>query len=74
MELAAMAADRGVYDSEDWLTPAEAAAELRCSTQTLAGWRKSGIGPQWHRIGPARVFYRPADLRAFRAKATRGAL
>lgn len=48
---------------DDLLTIHEAAALLRSSTWTLAGWRKRGIGPpfvQYGKHGPA--FYRRGDL------------
>ena len=43
------------------LTPAEVAARLRCSTQTLANWRVQGRGPRFMRRN-GRILYPLAEL------------
>lgn len=53
----------GKAKPDDLLTIHEAAALVRSSTWTLAGWRKRGKGPpfvQFGKHGP--VFYRRNDL------------
>lgn len=52
-------------DSDNLLSPEEAASRLRCSAVTLARWRSDGTGPDWHRIGPRRVAYRSSDVERF---------
>jgi len=32
---------------------------------TLRDWRRRGIGPQWFRVGPLKVFYWLRDIEAF---------
>lgn len=47
------------------LTPADLAALLKVSTQTLAHWRHRGEGPPYYKLTPGRggrVRYRRADL------------
>lgn len=53
------------------LTTSEAAEVLRISPRTLEGWRVSGNGPRFRKIG-ARVLYARADLLAFTEAAARG--
>lgn len=48
------------------LPPREAAAILGVTDRTLRNWRKSGFGPEPHRIGGA-LLYDPAVVEAFRA-------
>ncbi len=52
------------------LTVQEAADVLRCSVSSLDKWRLTGNGPQFVKVG-ARVRYRPADVAAYVARATR---
>jgi hypothetical protein len=47
------------------LTTAEVAKRLRISEPTLRDWRRRGIGPQWFRLGPLKVFYWLKDVEAF---------
>jgi hypothetical protein len=47
------------------LTTAEVAKRLRLSEPTLRDWRRRGIGPQWFRLGPLKVFYWLKDVEAF---------
>jgi hypothetical protein len=47
------------------LTTAEVAQRLRMSVPTLRDWRRRGIGPQWFRVGPLKVFYWLRDIEAF---------
>jgi hypothetical protein len=47
----------------DYLTEAEAAAELKRKVRTLQGWRKRRIGPAYTQIaGKGTVFYRRSAL------------
>lgn len=50
-----------------WMTTAEAASYVRCSTRTLEGYRIAGGGPAYHRSGK-RVFYHRAELDAWRSQ------
>jgi len=52
-------------DSESLLTPEQVATLMRCSSYTLARWRREGRGPKFRRIGPSKVYYALADVRAF---------
>jgi hypothetical protein len=47
------------------LTTAEVAKRLRLSEPTLRYWRRRGIGPQWFRLGPLKIFYWLKDVEAF---------
>ena len=52
----------------DLLTPKEAAAMLRVSTDTLEGWRAKRQGPAWTKLGEGKrapVRYRRGDIEAF---------
>jgi predicted DNA-binding transcriptional regulator AlpA len=54
--------------TDDLLTPKEAAALLRVSTDTLEGWRAKRIGPPWIKLGDgqrARVRYRRSEIAAY---------
>jgi excisionase family DNA binding protein len=51
--------------STDLLTPKEAAALLRVSTDTLESWRAKRQGPPWTKLGDgvrAPVRYRRTDI------------
>lgn len=51
-----------------YLSEAEAAAIILVHKNTLARWRRSGYGPQYHRIGRgrnAKIRYRAADVDAW---------
>lgn len=54
--------------TETNLTPAEAAARLRHSVETLRGWRSTGrgggFGPRYIKFGK-RVLYPVAEIEAF---------
>lgn len=39
------------------ITPAELAAELNVTPETLRRWRKAGTGPDWIRVGDRFVRY-----------------
>ena len=39
------------------LTPDEVAARFGVTTKTLAMWRWKGVGPEYQKPSPARVFY-----------------
>ncbi|GGY27578.1 helix-turn-helix transcriptional regulator [Streptomyces collinus] len=50
------------------LTPRDLAEELGVSTQTLANWRWTGVGPRYTKLGDGRtspVRYRRADVDAW---------
>lgn len=52
----------------DLLTPKEAAAMLRVSTDTLENWRAKRRGPAWAKLGEGKrapVRYRRGDVEAF---------
>jgi DNA-binding transcriptional MerR regulator len=54
--------------STDLLTPKEAAALLRVSTDTLEAWRAKHQGPPWTKLGEgirSPVRYRRADIDRF---------
>ena len=54
----------------EFLTPREAAVELRLSEMTLWRMRRDGSGPPWYRVGRGkRIFYRRDDLRDYLARA-----
>jgi hypothetical protein len=59
----------------DFLTPDEAASELKICTRTLDRWRRLGEGPKVTKIG-RRVYYRRIYVTgvAVRARAARSAL
>jgi excisionase family DNA binding protein len=50
---------------EQWLTEPQVAEALDCSISTVRSWRKRGVGPQYHRLGPRLVRYRRADIDAW---------
>ncbi|MBK5960261.1 hypothetical protein CCR97_18940 [Rhodoplanes elegans] len=50
--------------TSDLLPPAEAAAYTRRSVNTLAGWRSTGAGPTFCKLG-GRIYYRRTDLDAW---------
>jgi hypothetical protein len=54
------------------ISRADAAAFLGLRPKTLADWKCRGLGPQPVRVG-GRVFYRLADLEAFRDTGARAA-
>jgi hypothetical protein len=43
---------------EDWLSEAQAAAELNKTPRTLQSWRAQGIGPRWTRNGREVLYHR----------------
>lgn len=47
------------------LSPAELAAELDVTTETLRRWRKAGTGPAWFRLGDRFVRYQRDDIRTW---------
>ncbi len=54
--------------TEELLTPKEAAALLRVSTDTLEGWRAKRTGPAWVKLGDGKrapVRYRRSDIDAY---------
>mgnify|MGYP001203675018 CR=1 FL=1 len=51
-------------DAVGFLTTSQAAEILGLSAKTLANWRVSGKGPEFHRLGGA-VRYHPNDLNAW---------
>lgn len=57
--------------NEALLSPKEAATRLGISVKTLANWRCTGTTGLKHVQIGNRVFYRPADLRAFVARSTK---
>ena len=48
------------------LTTKEAAEMLRLSPETLRSWRREGIGPDYMRIGPWKIFYALEEIERFR--------
>ena len=48
-----------------FLTEKAAADLLGCSYRTLQGWRLSGIGPAFRRMGPRRIAYVLADIQVW---------
>jgi hypothetical protein len=52
-------------DHHNYLTAVEAARFLRLSPVTLSRWRLNGYGPSWTKMGPKRVCYSLAELKAF---------
>jgi hypothetical protein len=58
-----MTAEVGVADSEEWLTPAEAAVLTKLSVGTLANHRYRGIGMPFSKLTPGgRIRYRRSDV------------
>ncbi|MCC3653215.1 helix-turn-helix domain-containing protein [Streptomyces sp. S07_1.15] len=58
------------------LTPAQAAAEMGVSPQTLANWRWQGIGPAYIKLTPGRggrIRYTRAAVEAWLRERTTGA-
>jgi Helix-turn-helix domain len=57
-------------ETDDLLTSAEAAVLARCTQKNLENMRSYGKGPAFLKLrghrGPHRVFYRPADVIAWR--------
>lgn len=54
--------------TDDLLTPKEAAAMLKVSTDTLEGWRAKRTGPAWTKLGDGKrspVRYYRAAIEAF---------
>ena len=49
-------------NTEQLLTPVEAATRLRLAKQTLARWRCEGSGPRFVRLSGNRIAYRACDL------------
>lgn len=58
-------------DADRLLTPAEAAALLSISKETIRGWRRTGFGPPYVAIGARRVRYRRRDIDDFIARQLR---
>ena len=55
---------------DECMTPAEAAAKLKCSTRTLEGWRRKGNGPPFLRLSATVVRYPVPGFREFVAART----
>ena len=51
--------------SGDTLTEKELAARWKMTARTLQGWRTTGKGPRYIRIGERSIFYRAADIEAY---------
>lgn len=49
---------RQTVPQTEWLSPAEAAAELFVQPATLANWRVQAKGPAYHKFGRAIVYLR----------------
>jgi predicted DNA-binding transcriptional regulator AlpA len=49
------------------LTEKDLATRWSVTTRTLQGWRKTGAGPKFIRIGERSIFYRAADVEAYEA-------
>jgi DNA-binding transcriptional MerR regulator len=49
------------------MTATDVAKLLKVSTQTLANWRSSGLGPPFHKIGGS-VRYELTDIKEFVAQ------
>ena len=56
-----------------FLSERTVSTRLGVSQPTMRRWRRAGIGPEWVRLGPARVGYAAAALTAWLAAQTRGA-
>jgi hypothetical protein len=41
------------------ISPAEKAAEIGVSTETLFRWRRDGVGPDWKQFSPQVIRYWP---------------
>jgi predicted DNA-binding transcriptional regulator AlpA len=52
-------------DSCGLLTAGEVALRLGVTPRTLEGWRGTGEGPRFVRLGPKTIRYRAADVDAF---------
>lgn len=52
---------------DEWLSEAEAAAEVEKSVRTLRQWRKRGIGPPYTYFGRSVRYRKPAFIEHFRA-------
>ena len=55
-----------MHTIDELLHPADAAAFLGVSKETLTAWRREGGGPMLTRIGE-RIFYQLAHLNTFQA-------
>ena len=53
------------------LTPEQAAAELGVTANYLAKLRMTGQGPEYERLGPKTIRYRPESLTAWRVSRRR---
>lgn len=58
--------------SDQLLTPAEAAVQLRCSKSYLDKLRVYGGGPRFLRLGKRKILYRKPDLALWAAERTFG--
>lgn len=56
------------------LTETELAKRWDVTTRTLQGWRKSGKGPPFIRIGERSIFYREEDVLAYEDASLKGRL
>jgi hypothetical protein len=56
-----------MFDLDEWLTEAEAAAEVDKSVRTLRQWRKRGIGPPYALFGRSIRYRKTAFIEHFRA-------
>ncbi len=61
-----IAAQQAEEQANPRLNVAQAGRYLGVSVSTLNRWRCSGTGPEWTKLG-GRVFYRLADIQAFRS-------
>lgn len=51
-------------NSNEWLTPAQAVDYLggHVKYRTLEAWRRTGLGPPFHKAGNRLVLYKKSDL------------
>jgi excisionase family DNA binding protein len=45
-----------------YITPQQLAEELGIGEVTLWRWRRDGVGPRFHRVGPRAIRYARADV------------
>lgn len=51
--------------AREYVKPAQLAGELGVDEVTLWRWRRDGIGPRYHRVGPRAIRYARADVDAW---------
>ena len=51
-----------MLDEDSWLSESDVAEMINVAAVTLKGWRRSGRGPKFYRLGPRLIRYRAEDV------------